>query len=84
MKEHLEQKFRVGAQGLAPRQRIDSLHIFQCRHYAMGVGAIPMRAVVEEYLKFRDVVRAPGTHRSAMASVSSCHGLIGLVEVRHV
>lgn len=76
MKEHL---------GRTPGSHlhIDSLHIFQCRHYAMGVGTIPMRSVIEEYLKFRDVVRAPGVHRSAMASVSSCHGLIGLVEVRN-
>jgi hypothetical protein len=63
--------------------KADSLHIFQCRHYAMGVGTIPVSAILEEYLKFRDVIRAPGTHRTAMASVSSCHGLIGLVEVQN-
>ncbi|HEX5038402.1 MAG TPA: hypothetical protein VFX30_14700 [bacterium] len=68
---------------LTKTAKAGSLHIFQCRHYAMGVGTIPVSAIVEEFLKFRDVVRAPGTHRAAMASVSSCHGLIGLVEVSH-
>jgi hypothetical protein len=61
----------------------DSLHVFQCRHYAMGVGTVPMSAIVAEYLKFRETVSGPGAHRAALASVSSCHGLIGLVEVSH-
>jgi hypothetical protein len=73
MKEHLNAR---GMEG------VDSLHVFQCRHYAMGVGTIPVQNIVDEYLKFREVVRLPGTHLSAMASVSSCHGLVGLVEVR--
>lgn len=68
---------------LASSFGVDSLHVFQCRHYAMGVGAIPMSAVAAEYVKFRDVARAAGTRRAAMASVSSCHGLVGLVEVRN-
>lgn len=63
--------------------RVDSLHLFQCLHYAMGVGTIPMKSVVEEYIRFRDVVRVPGTHLSAMATVSSCHGLLSLVESSH-
>lgn len=73
MKEHLKS---------APFQ-FDSVHIFQCRHYAMGVGTIPVDKILDEYYKFREVVRVPGTHLSAMATVSSCHGLIGLVEARH-
>ena len=68
---------------LAKTVKADSLHVFQCRHYAMGVGTIPVSAILDEYLKFRNIVRAPGRHRAAMASVSSCHGLIGLVEVSH-
>jgi hypothetical protein len=63
--------------------KFDSIHIFQCRHYAMGVGTIPVVKILEEYVKFREVVSVPGTHLAAMATVSSCHGLIGLVEARH-
>lgn len=59
------------------------LQVFQCRHFAMGVGTIPMREIVEEYVKFRGRIREPGIHEVAMASVSSCHGLIGKVEIRH-
>ncbi len=77
MKTYLTDYFREGS---VP---IDSLHFFQCLHYAMGVGTIPMKSVVEEYIKFREVVRVPGTHLSAMATVSSCHGLLGLVESSH-
>jgi hypothetical protein len=68
MKEHLQGHF-------------DSLHVFQCRHYAMGVGTIAVNDIVDEYLRFRETLQRPGRHLAAMASVSSCHGLIGLVEV---
>lgn len=64
--------------------QVDSQHVFQCRHYAMGVGTIPVSDILEEYLKFRNEVGQAGTHRTAVATVSSCHGLIGLVEARHV
>lgn len=63
--------------------KVDSLHFFQCLHYAMGVGTIPMKSVVEEYIKFQEFIRVPGTHLSAVATVSSCHGLVGLVESVH-
>lgn len=63
--------------------RLDGIHVFPCRHYAMGVGTIPVDRIVREYIQFREVARVPGTHRLAMATVSSCHGLLGLVEVRH-
>jgi hypothetical protein len=56
---------------------------FQCRHYAMGVGTIPVAAIVDEYLKFRDIISKPGKRQVAMATVSSCHGLVGSVEVSH-
>lgn len=61
----------------------DSVHFFQCRHFAMGVGTISVDKILDEYLKFQEVVRVPGTHLSAMATISSCHGLAGLVEVSH-
>ena len=63
-------------------QGFDSLHVFRCRHYAMGVGTIPVKDVLKEYLLFQDIAIRPGTHRVAMATVSSCHGLIGEVEVK--
>lgn len=74
MKDYLEKNFQ---------DAVDDLFVFQCRHYAMGVGTIPVQAILKEYLKFQEVARVPGTHRVAMATVSSCHGLIGLVEVKH-
>lgn len=78
MKEYL-----VGAVHEPPLQGIESLHVFQCRHYAMGVGTVAVREILEEYVRFRETIRKPGRHVAAMASVSSCHGLIGLVEATH-
>lgn len=75
MKEYLMNYFK--------NEKLDSLHYFQCLHYTMGVGTIPIKTIVEEYLKFREVVRVPGMHLSAVATISSCHGLVGLVESRH-
>ncbi len=76
-------RFEPKHPALPVRGEIDSLHVFPCRHYAMGVGTIPVEAIVEEYLQFQKVIRVPGTHRVGMATVSSCHGLIGMVEVTH-
>jgi len=78
MKDHVIQAVRESALS------IDSIHIFQCLHYAMGVGTIPVKAILEEYRRFRNLVKSPGKHLSVMATVSSCHGLVGLVESNHV
>lgn len=82
MKEYLQGCFASGRTRGSPLHA-DSLHVFQCRHFAMGVGTVPVSEIVDEYFKFRDTVRKQGRHRVAMASVSSCHGLIGAVEVSH-
>jgi len=63
--------------------KLGNVRIFQCRHFAMGVGTIPMREILEEYLRFRDTIGQPGYYDVSMASVSSCHGLIGKMEIRH-
>ena len=77
MKEYLTKYFGEGALKL-------SIHLFQCRHYAMGVGTIPMKEIIEEYLQFQRVTSVPGTQLSALATISSCHGLVGLVESTYV
>ncbi len=78
MKDYLTHYFKTSA--LQP----NSTHLFQCRHYAMGVGTIPVAEIVDEFLSFQKVVRTPGPHLSVMATISSCHGLMGLVESTHV
>ncbi|QQR81466.1 MAG: hypothetical protein IPJ69_04930 [Deltaproteobacteria bacterium] len=60
------------------------LYVFQCRHLAMGVGTIPVQEIVNEYLRFEKQVSQSGTHSVSMASVSSCHGLIGQVKIENV
>ncbi len=66
-----------------PRIDVKSLFLFRCRHFAMGVGTIPMREIVEEYLSFEKAASQPGAHHFMMASISSCHALIGQVKVRN-
>lgn len=65
------------------KHAVDETLIFQCRHLAMGVGTIPVQKMIDEYVKFQTLIGVPGTHRVAMATVSSCHGLIGLVHVSY-
>ena len=68
-------------------ERVDAaeeLFIFQCRHFAMGVGTIPVQEIVNEYLRFEKSVSQVGIHPVTMASVSSCHGLIGKVIIERV
>lgn len=55
--------------------------IFQCRHLAMGVGTIPVQEIVNEYLRFEKEVSLSGITSVTMASISSCHGLIGCVKI---
>ena len=77
MKEHLE-AFWAKAD-----MRPDSVHYFQCLHYAMGVGTIPILHIVEEYLKFESMLKKNPKSLFAVATVSSCHGLVGLMESDH-
>lgn len=62
---------------------VDYISVLQCRHLTMGVGTIPVQEIVNEYLKFQEVARVPGTHGLTMASVSSCHGLVGRAFIQH-
>ncbi len=80
MKSYLTKFFQNTGTQFQP----DSIHLFQCRHLAMGVATIPMREILHEYLAFEKIVSQAGRHLSTMATLSSCHGLIGLVESSHV
>ena len=75
-----EMRDRLTALQAEGRLRVASLHLFQCRHFAMGVGTIPFAEIVAEYQRFRAVAQRPEPQRIALATISSCHGLIGLVE----
>ena len=61
--------------------KVDTYHLLPCRHLAMGVGPIPMQLIVDEYLQFSSRMLQPGRHLAALATISSCHGLVGLMEV---
>lgn len=59
---------------------VESYHLLPCKHLAMGVGTIPMQLIIDEFLRFSQVVSQPGRHLAALATISSCHGLMGLLE----
>ncbi len=74
MREHLVKFF---AEQQLP---VDSYHLFSCRHLAMGVGTIPWREIVVEFVLLREAITKNHEHRAALATISSCHGLVGLME----
>lgn len=71
---------RQGAAG-----RIDLTALFRCRHLAWGIAAWPARLAVQA---FRDLeltlaaARGDGRPRRLLvATVSSCHGIVGALEI---
>ncbi|MGD8396474.1 MAG: hypothetical protein PVF43_13480 [Candidatus Eiseniibacteriota bacterium] len=69
--------------------RIDACHILSCQHEAFGVGTIPLAAIVDAYRVLRDGPTGAGTTHddgarrgrvSAVATVSTCHGVIGALQ----
>lgn len=56
----------------AQRGDIDDLRTVQCQHHAWGVGTIPFRQIVRA-LEYQP---AANSETLAVATVSSCHGLV--------
>lgn len=58
-----------------------SAQVLQCQHLVHGVGTIPFGEIAAGYARLlADLKR--GLSRVAVATVSSCHGIIGLAELR--
>lgn len=58
-----------------------SAQVLQCQHLVHGVGTIPWREIAEGYARLRKDLKR-GLARVAVATVSSCHGLIGMAELK--
>lgn len=58
-----------------------SSQVLQCQHLVHGVGTIPWREIAEAYGKLLEDLKR-GLQRVAVATVSSCHGLIGMAEIK--
>jgi len=57
-----------------------SAHVLQCRHLVHGVGTIPWRAILGEFRRTLGDLESKRTGELAVATVSGCHGLIGLAD----
>lgn len=69
------------AQHFGGREGEISAQVLQCQHLVHGVGTIPWREIAAGYERLlKDLQR--GLARVAVATVSSCHGLIGMAERR--
>ncbi|MBF6590152.1 MAG: hypothetical protein IVW57_06420 [Ktedonobacterales bacterium] len=63
----------------APTAYTDTL-LFTCRHFAWGVGTIPLRAPLEARARLATALAAGQPQRVIVGTVSSCHGVLGLLE----
>jgi hypothetical protein len=65
----------------AARAAIPYAHtaLFTCRHYAYGVGTIPVRELVRARIELAAIVRQsqPAPLRALIGTVSACHGVLG-------
>jgi hypothetical protein len=64
---------------LARSADVRSFHIVQCLHEAYGVGTIPLAHVAREGVRLRRAAARGGAPYAVVATVSTCHGLAGLL-----
>ena len=55
--------------------------VFLCRHFAYGVGAIPIRELVAARGRILAAVRSGSPLRAAIGTSSHCHGVVGILDV---
>lgn len=61
-------------------QAIQQVHLFQCLHFAHGVGTYPAAAVRKAYLELRAAEPKSGVVRALVGTVSRCHGAMHLLK----
>jgi hypothetical protein len=59
---------------------IEDVAVFVCQHHAHGVGTIPLRQIYAEWERLRELVQSRPRARLAVATVSSCHGILDAFE----
>lgn len=59
-----------------------NLFVFPARHYACGVSAVPVRKITGAWNGVKKMISKKENHAIAVATVSACHGIISLFEVR--
>ncbi len=58
---------------------VDDVGIFVCHHHSHGVGTIPMSNIYGEWERMNQALGS-GARRVAVATVSSCHGILDVLE----
>lgn len=61
---------------------IDHIEIFFSRHRAWGVATLPVAEVLQAIERIMERLKNGNLQNLAVATVSSCHGLIGLMHIR--
>lgn len=59
---------------------VGEVGVFVCQHHAHGVGTIPMKNIYDETRRLRHAFESNHTKRLAVATVSSCHGILDAFE----
>lgn len=60
---------------------IEEVGVFVCQHHAHGVGTIPMKLIFDEWDRLEARMKSGKTARLAVATVSSCHGILDAFEL---
>lgn len=54
--------------------------LFTCRHFAWGIGTIPVADLIRAREAVRSALQAGQAQRVIVGTVSSCHGILGLLD----
>ncbi len=74
-------EMRQTMQALQQNTHYDSLHFVQCQHLCHAVGTIAVRQIFSEFKMLLDKVRQKQVKNFAVATVSSCHGILSAARV---
>jgi len=84
-KDHRDWEMKDTVRELVQEQKashlIDDVAVFVCHHHSHGVGTIPMTSIYEEWNRIYQRLSS-GARRVAVATVSSCHGILDVMEKR--
>lgn len=62
------------------RDQYTDVVLFTCRHFAWGIGTIPIRAPLAARARILERLRAGQRQRVVVGTVSSCHGVLAVLE----
>lgn len=66
--------------GAARSPQYTGVELFTCRHFAWGVGTIPLAALVRARRRIVEGLRRGEPQRIVVGTVSSCHGVLAVLD----